>query len=138
MKRMLAVLAAVAGLALVASADDSAVASVDVARAKALALDAIKAKHPATDLLGLQYTGLTATASTNDQIVVTVTFLVADSGTTENEEKDGRDTTKKKRTTYIVQMDIRGQIKDVSTGSTISIQSISRKKAANQPSAATH
>jgi hypothetical protein len=137
MKRMIAVLVVVAGLALVASADGPAVASVDVARARALALDAIKAKHPATDPSGLQYTGLTVTSSTNDQIVVTVNFLVTDSGTTENVEKDGRDMTKKKQTTYIVQMGTGGEIKDVSTGSTISIQSISRKKAANQPSEAT-
>ena len=108
---------------------------MDVAWAKTLALDAIKAKHPATDPSGLQYAGLTVTASTNDQIVVTVNFLVADSGTTEDVEKDGRDMTKRKQTTYIVPMDSRGQIKDVSTGSTISIQSISRKITANQPSA---
>ena len=134
MKKTLVVCIVVLGLALAASAGDPAIVSVDIPRAKVLALDAIRAKHPDAVPSALQFAGLTANVSTNDQIVVTVNYLVSDSGRTENVATNGYDMAKTKQTTYVVQMDDRGQTKDVSTGSSISVRSSSRKSAANQPS----
>ena len=51
-----------------------------------------------------EYSGLTVTSSTNDQVVVSVTYLLSGSGATENVENNGYEMAKTKQTTYIVQM----------------------------------
>ena len=132
MRKALAVCVVVLGLALAASAGDPAIVSVDIPKAKVLALDAIRAKHPDAVPSALQFAGLTANVSTNDQIVVTVNYLVSDSGRTENVATNGYDMAKTRQTTYVVQMDDRGQIKDVSTGSSISVRSSSRRSEARK------
>ena len=120
-----------------AIADDGALVSADVARVKSLSLDAIKAKYATNDLSALQYTGFTAITSTNEQIVLSVNFLVVNSGTTEDLENNGHPMTKKKQMTYVVTLDNHGSVREVSTGSSISIESSSRRKAANKPSEST-
>ena len=132
MKKTPAVCIVVLGLVLAASAGDPAIVSVDIPKAKVLALDAIRAKHPDAVPSALQFGGLTANVSTNDQIVVTVNYLVSDSGRTENVATNGYDMAKTRQTTYVVQMDDRGQIKDVSTGSSISVRSSSRRSEARK------
>jgi len=103
-----------------AIADDGALVSADVARVKSLSLDAIKAKYATNDLSALQYTGFTAITSTNEDL-----------------ENNGHPMTKKKQMTYVVTLDNHGSVREVSTGSSISIESSSRRKAANKPSEST-
>lgn len=133
MKKMMAVFAMVTALTLTSSAD-SAVVSVDIARAKSIAVAAIKEKYPDADPAALQYTGLEAKASTNDEIAVFVNYLLTGSGTTEDIEKNGIKMSMTKQTGYVVKMDTCGQIKDVSTQSSISTRSSTRNGAANKPS----
>jgi hypothetical protein len=134
MRRMLAACIISLGLAVVALAGDPPVVTIDLARAKSLALDACMRIYAGTDQNALQYSGLTVTSSANDEVVVSVTYLLGGSGATENVEKDGFEMAKTKQTTYIVQMDTLGQIKDVSSGSSVRVQSISRKTTAAKTS----
>ena len=134
MRKVLAACIISLGFAVAASAGDPPVVTIDLARTKSLALDACMQKYPGTDRNALQYSGLTVTATTNDQVVVSVTYLLSGSGATQNVEKNGYEMAKTKQTTYVVQMDTLGQIRDVSSGSSIKVQSISRKITANKTS----
>ena len=120
------------GLAIVARADDPPVATVDLARARSLAIDACVKKYPETDRDALKYSGLTLTATTNDQIVVSVTYLLSGTDASEDVEKNGFQMTKTKQTTYVVKMETSGNITDVSSGSSVKIQSSGRRSPANK------
>lgn len=137
MKKTIAVIMALVCVGMFAVADDGALVSADTARVKSLSLDAIKAKYSTCDLSSLQYTGFTAIASTNEQIVLSVTFLDAHSGTTEDLNINVHPMTKKKNMTYTVTLDNLGNVRGVSTGSSISIESSSHRKTASQPSEVT-
>lgn len=138
MKTLLAVYFAIIGGALVASASEPAVVTLDITRAKALAITAIKEKHPETDPAGLQYTGLEINASTNDEVVLTVNYLLTGSDATEDVEMNGLLMSKTRQTRYVVEMDTLGHINDVSAGSSISVRSAGRTiptKKAEEPGA---
>ena len=131
MKTTIALIMALVCVGVYAVADGGALVSADTARVKSLSLDAIKAKYPTNDLSALQYTGFTAMGSTNEEVVLSVTFLVVNSGTTEDLNNNGHPMTKKKQMTYAVTLDNLGNVRGVSTGSQISIESSSRRNTAN-------
>ncbi|MBU1735844.1 MAG: hypothetical protein KJ692_11460 [Verrucomicrobia bacterium] len=106
----------VLGCVLGASAGDPSLVNLDIQRAKSLAVDAIRTKYPETDLPALQYAGLTAGISTNNQISITVNYQLMGSNSFE----------------YVVQMDALGHIGTVSKGFYIGRRSIHQKSAANR------
>ena len=124
-------------LTFVSSAGEHPVAIIDLARAKSLALDACTKKYSGTDRNALQYCGLTATADTNDQVVVTVTYLLNGTGKSEKGDQDGFEIATTKQTTYVVKMDCLGNVTDTSSGMSIKMTSNGKKISTNKPSDAT-
>jgi len=119
-------------LVVAAHGDDKPVAIIDLARAKSLALETCAKKYQATDANTLKYTGLTISASPDDSIAINVAYLVDGSGERENVERNGFQMSRTRQTTYTVEMDVDGRITKVSSGSSVSVQSVGRGSQAGQ------
>ena len=137
MKKSIVVCLFCIGCVCLAAASDPAVISMDIVKAKSLALDAIKAKYPAAVSVNLQYTGMVANVATNDAITITVNYLAGDSEKPETIEENGFRMAKTRQETYVVQMNHLGQIENVSKGSSLCIRSINQKNWVSQPVHAT-